>query len=113
MQHRPAEPDHLNAISPLEMTMKMKSALVAATLVAFAAVSGAAFAADDSAVAAKPASTDIAKSSQAVQPPTAKKAKPHSHVQEKTGATPTASPTPTAEEKARKDKMHQHQRDAK
>ena len=93
--------------------MKMRAALIVATLVAFAATSGAALAADDSAVAAKPASTDLAKSSQAVQPPVAKKSGPHSHVQEKTGATPTLSPTPTAEEKARKDKMHQHQRDSK
>jgi hypothetical protein len=113
MQHRPAEADHINAIRPLEMTMKMKSALVAATLVAFAAVSGAALAADDSAVAAKPASTDVAQNSQAVQPPAVKKSKPHSHAQEKTGVAPTLAPPLTEEEKARKDKMHQHPRDAK
>jgi hypothetical protein len=113
MQDRPAETVHANAISPLEMTMKMKSALVAATLVAFAAVSGAALAADDSTVTAKPASTDIAKSSQAAQPPAVKKSKPHSHAQEKTGVAPTKAPPLTEEEKARKDKMHQHPRDAK
>jgi hypothetical protein len=95
------------------MIMKMKASLIAATLVAFVAASGAALAADDPAVVAKPATTDIAKSSQAAQPAAVKKAKPHSHVQEKTGAAPTVSPVPTAEEKARQDKMHQHQRDAK
>ena len=94
--------------------MKMKVTLVAATLVAFAAVSGAALAADDSAVIAKPATTEIAKSAQAASPPPAvKKSKPHSHAQEKTGVTPTKAPALTAEEKAARDKMHQHQRDAK
>lgn len=94
--------------------MKMRAILVAATLVASAAVSGTAFAADDGAVAAKPATTDTAKSAQSVQqPPAVTKAKPHSHVQEKTGVKPSASPARTAEEKAKKDKMHQHQRDAK
>ena len=93
--------------------MKMKASLIAVTLAAFFAASGAALAADDPAVVAKPATTDIAKNSQAAQAPAVKKVKPHSHVQEKTGGTPTPSPAPTAEEKARKDKMHQHQRDAK
>jgi hypothetical protein len=94
--------------------MKMRATLVAAAIAAFAAVSGAAFAADDSAVAAKPATTDTAKSAQSVQqPPAVKNTKPHSHVQEKTGATPNVTPAPTAEEKAKKDKMHQHQKDAK
>jgi hypothetical protein len=94
--------------------MKMKANLIAATLVAFAAVSCAALAADDTAVVAKPATTDTAKSAQSVQqPPAGKKTKPHSHVQEKNGTAPAAAPALTAEEKARKDKMHQHQRDAK
>jgi len=93
--------------------MKIRAAMIAATLVAFAAISGTALADDDSAVVAKPATTDIAKSPQAAQPTAAKKSKPHSHVQEKTGVAPTPAPAPTAEERARKYKMHQHQRDAK
>jgi hypothetical protein len=94
--------------------MKVKATLVAATFVAFAAVSGAAFAAGDDAVAAKAATTDTTKSAQSVQQsPAVKKTKPHSHVQEKYGVAPAATPASTAEEKAAKDKMHQHQRDAK
>jgi hypothetical protein len=96
------------------MTMKMKSTLVAATLVAFATVSGAAYAVDDSAVVVKPATPDTAKTAQSVQqPPAVKKTKPHSHVQEKSGVSPTVTPPPTPEEKAAMDKMHQHQKDAK
>jgi hypothetical protein len=92
----------------------MKTTLAAATLVAFAAVAAPAFAADDSAVAAKPPVTDAAKSTQSVQQaPAPKKVKPHSHVQEKTGFTPSVSPARTPEEKAAMDKMHQHPRDAK
>jgi len=95
--------------------MKMRAAMIASTLVAFAAVSGAALAAEDTAVVAKPATTDVAKSPQAAQLPAVKKSKPHSHVQEKTGVAPDPAParTLTAEEKAARDKMHQHQRDAK
>jgi len=94
--------------------MKMRATIVAATLVALGVVSGTAFAADDGAVAAKSATTDTVTRAQSVQqPPTVKKAKPHSHVQEKYGVAPAATPPPTAEERAAKDKMHQHQRDAK
>jgi hypothetical protein len=93
--------------------MKMKATLVAATLVAFAAVSGAVLAAEDSAVDAKHATADLATSSPAAQPPAVKKSKPHSHVQEKTGVTPTLAPALTAEEKAARNKMHLHPRDAK
>jgi hypothetical protein len=113
MQQCPAETDHVNAFNPPEISMKMRAAMIAATLVAFAAVSGAALAAEDTAVVAKPATTDVAKSSPAAQPPAVKKSKPHSHVQEKTGVAPTQAPPLTEEEKARKDKMHQHPRDAK
>jgi hypothetical protein len=95
------------------MTMYIKSALVAATLLAFVAVSSAVLAADDSAVASKLAPIDIAKSSQAVQPPAVKNSKPHSHAQEKSGVAPTQALPPTAEAKARKHKMHQHPGDAK
>jgi hypothetical protein len=101
-------------LTKAEISMNMKSPLATATLVAFVVVSATAFAADDSAVAAKSPVTDAAQSTQSVQqPPAAQKMKLHSHVQEKTGFAPSAAPAPTPEEKAAMDKMHQHPRDAK
>ena len=94
--------------------MKTRATLYAAVLVAFATVSGAALAADDTAAAAKPATTDTAKSAPlGQQPPAAKKAKPHSHVQEKVGVAPAAATPAVEPDKASMDKMHQHPRDGK
>ena len=94
--------------------MKLKNAIAVTTISAFAFIAATAFAADGSAVNAKPATTDTAASERAAQvPPAAKKATPHSHLREKVGTTPTAAPTPTAEEKAAMDRMHQHPKDAK
>ena len=94
--------------------MKTRATIYVAALLAFAAVSGATFAADDSAVAAKPATTDTAKSApSAQQPPAAKKSKPHSHLQEKVGVAPAAATPAVEPDKASMDKMHQHPKDGK
>jgi nitrate/TMAO reductase-like tetraheme cytochrome c subunit len=94
--------------------MKRKAILVAVTLVAFAAASGVAMAADDNTGIAKPATNDTVNSAPSAQKSPAKmKAKPHSHVQEKSGVAPSVSPAISAEEKTAKSKMHQHSKDAK
>ena len=79
--------------------MKVKSVLLTALVAAFAAGSIAVRAADEAAPT-KPAADEP----KAEKAPVKKKAKRHSHMQEKTGV-PTSDPSPTDEPKK---KLHDH-----
>lgn len=78
--------------------MKLKSTLLAATLVVFAASTATAFAAEEHPSAAK------AETGEAKKP--AKKMKKHSHMEEKTGM-PMSEPAPAAVKKVPKNR-HDH-----
>ena len=96
--------------------MKLRPTLVAAVMAVFMGTSNAALATADNAPTAKPevaAASQQAETAGKTAAPT-KKAKAHSHTQEKSGAPPsTVAAADTTKKKTSKVKPHQHSRDAK
>lgn len=89
--------------------MKLKYTLLATTLLVFAASSAALLAAEESHAAAPAAKADAAKTDAGEAKKTVKKAKKHSHMEEKTGM-PMPEPAAT-EGKAAPKNRHDHMKE--
>lgn len=87
--------------------MKLKSTLLAATLLVFSATTATAFAAEEHPSVAKAEKTEAAKTEAGeAAKPEKKKMKKHSHMEEKTGM-PVSEPAPAAVKKVPKNR-HDH-----